>query len=306
MIRTAVFEPSPAGVDFLRGYSLEITAKDTPKLGEIASLMPAGSVVSITYLPGETMEARVAAAVRLRQLGLTPMPHLSARRLSSALELQDFLRRLAAEAAIDRVFVVAGDCDQPQGPFEDALAVLRHANLATHGVKLVGIGGYPEGHPSISHDKLQRALIDKTNFLAAEGLDCEVVTQFSFDATAVLDWLGAIRSAGVSAPVRVGLPGPANVATLLRFAARCGVGVSTRVMAKYGASITQALNSAGPDHLAAALSGGLSPAVHGEVGAHFYPFGGLLKSVAWANARLAASPHSQPAPAARTVSRLTP
>ncbi len=287
MIKTAARATTRTRDDLLNGYSLEITAKDESKLDEIAELLPPGAVVSVTFLPGESLAMRVAAAARLRRLGLTPMPHLSARRLSSAEELRDFLERLVGEAAIDRVFVVAGDCEAPQGPFEDALALIRGGELARHGVRLVGIGGYPEGHPTISRDKLQRALIDKNTWLADQGLDCEVITQFGFDAAPILTWLRKIRADGVDAPVRIGLPGPASVATLLRFAARCGVGASAKVMSKYGVSLARALNSAGPDRLVADLRSGLVPAAHGEVRAHFYPFGGLAKTVDWAEAHQA-------------------
>ena len=81
--------------------------------------------------------------------------------------------------------------------------------------------------------------------------------------------------------VRVGVPGPANVKTLLRFAARCGVGASTKVMSKYGVSITRLLTTAGPDALIIDLARGLDPARHGEVLLHFYPFGGLVKTAEW-------------------------
>jgi methylenetetrahydrofolate reductase (NADPH) len=62
------------------------------------------------------------------------------------------------------------------------------------------------------------------------GHDFAVVTQFSFDAEPVLAWLEQVRKAGIHALVRVGVPGPASVKRLLAFAARCGVGASTKVM----------------------------------------------------------------------------
>jgi methylenetetrahydrofolate reductase (NADPH) len=74
------------------------------------------------------------------------------------------------------------------------------------------------------------------------------------------------------------------VGTLLRFAARCGVGASAKVMAKYGASITRVLATAGPDRLADALADGLSPDAHGDVRVHLYPFGGVRKAAEWAKA----------------------
>ena len=51
-------------------------------------------------------------------------------------------------------------------------------------------------------------------------------------------------------------------------------------MAKYGLSIAQLMGSAGPDKMVDALSAQIS-AEHGRVRLHFYPFGGLEKTVEW-------------------------
>ncbi len=106
------------------------------------------------------------------------------------------------------------------------------------------------------------------------------MTQFGFDAEPVLEWLKGVRAAGVDSTVRVGVAGPASIKALLRFAARCGVGTSAKVMKKYGLSITQLLGSAGPDPILADLSEGLT-AAHGDVTLHFYPFGGLVRTSEW-------------------------
>ena len=53
-------------------------------------------------------------------------------------------------------------------------------------------------------------------------------------------------------------------------------------MAKYGVSLTRLLGSAGPDRLVADFARGLTPA-HGPVRLHFYPFGGLARTVEWIN-----------------------
>ena len=53
-------------------------------------------------------------------------------------------------------------------------------------------------------------------------------------------------------------------------------------MAKYGISITRLIGSAGPDKLVKSLEQGLGEE-HGPVRLHFYPFGGLEKTVAWIN-----------------------
>lgn len=262
-------------------YSIEMTAKDADALRNAKDLIPQGTSVSITFLSGETAPARVAAAKQARSYGFAPRPHISARRIASESELESFLADLASQAQIDCAFVVAGDLAQPAGPYFDALAVIKSGLLGKYGVRHVGIAGYPEGHPDFSTEKLWQALRDKRRALTDLGHSYDVITQFGFDAKPVLDWLQKLRDGGIVAPVRVGVPGPASVKTLLRFAARCGVGASASVMAKYGVSIAKLLNTAGPDALIAELAASINPARHGEVYLHFYPFGGLAKTAHW-------------------------
>jgi methylenetetrahydrofolate reductase (NADPH) len=264
-------------------YSIEITAKDMSSLEKSRNILRTGMQISVPFLPGEDLAARIDAAALVRRLGFRPMPHISARRLRSEDELEQFLAALREHAAIDRVFVVAGDPPRPLGPYEDALSVIRTGLLARYGVKTVGIAGYPEGHPDIPEPVLWQALLDKKAVLGDLGHDFEIVTQFAFDASPVLSWLRRVREHGIDVPVRIGIPGPASVKTLLRFAVRCGVGASAKVMAKYGVSITKLLNTAGPDELIREFAAMLDPSVHGEVLLHFYPFGGLAKTAEWVN-----------------------
>jgi len=81
--------------------------------------------------------------------------------------------------------------------------------------------------------------------------------------------------------VRIGVTGPANVATLLRFAVRCGVGNSMRVLSSRGAAMLRLLNEAAPDAIVRDLAAGAGA---GEIDLHFFPFGGVAKAARWANA----------------------
>ena len=265
----------------LNNYSIEMTAKDVAHLEQAADVIPQGTKIPVTFLPGETFEMRVAAAKRVRELGFLPIPHISARRLSSQEELEGYLADLQREVGTDHAFVVAGDPPQPMGPYEDALSIIRSGLLAKYGIRRVGISGYPEGHPDIGNEKLWQAMRDKKVAIVERGHDFAVVTQFSFDAEPVLAWLEEVRKAGIEATVRVGVPGPASVKRLLAFAARCGVGASTKVLSKYGISITKLLSTAGPDQIVQDYAAGLDPAKHGDVKLHFYPFGGLRATAEW-------------------------
>jgi len=265
----------------LNGFTLEMTAKDVERLEAAAPDIPQGTRISVTFLPGEEFPARVHAAGVVRKLGFVPVPHISARRLQSEAELEGFLNDLATNVGIENAFVIAGDPPVPEGPYEDALAVIRTGKLQHYGVKHVGISGYPEGHSEIPTPKLWQAMRDKRKSLEDMGLDYSVMTQFGFDAPPVLEWLEQVKAEGVDVPIHVGVAGPAGIKTLLGYAKRCGVGVSTRVAMKYGLSITQLIGSAGPDTIIEELAEGLDPARHGNVRLHFYPFGGLGKTAEW-------------------------
>jgi len=265
----------------LRNYSIEMTAKDITQLEEAADVIPQGTKIPVTFLPGETFDMRITAAKRVRDLGFVPIPHISARRLRSQEELEGFLSQLQREVGTDHAFVVAGDPAQPMGPYEDALSIIRSGLLAKYGIRRIGISGYPEGHPDIGNEKLWQAKRDKQAAILERGHDFAVVTQFAFDAEPVLSWLEQVRYAGVQALVRVGVPGPASVKRLLAFASRCGVAASANVMKKYGLSVTKLLATAGPDKLIEDYANGLDPAWHGEVLMHFYPFGGLRATAEW-------------------------
>lgn len=262
------------------GFSLEITAKDVDGLREAASFIPVGTPIAVTFLPGEDAEARVVATRTVRDLGFEPMPHFSARRIQSLQEMQDYLAAVVREAGVRRCFVIAGDPDEPEGPFADSSVLIATGAFERAGIQVIGIGGHPEGHPNMTEEQCFAVLEAKCSQVKARGMAPLIVTQFGFDAEPMLVWLKRLRERGIDAPVRLGIPGPAGIKTLMRFAARCGVGASASVLAKYGISIAKLIGSAGPDKLVDTLARGLQPA-HGAVRLHFYPFGGLAKTVDW-------------------------
>lgn len=265
------------------GFSLEMTARDARALREVAGSVPPETPIAITFLPNETMDARIASAAEARALGFEPMPHLSARRIGSAEELQTIVERSVAEAGVRRMFLVAGDPPVPAGPYSDTMGLLKTGLFERHGIRAIGIAGHPDGHPSMNAEECWRFLKLKCADIESRGMAPLIVTQFGFDATPFLVWLKELRARGIGAPVRIGVPGPAKISTLLRFAAHCGVGASANVMAKYGVSLSRLLGSTGPDRLVADLQRGLGPE-HGPVRLHFYPFGGLERTVEWIRA----------------------
>lgn len=262
------------------GYSLEVGVKDIQALAAAAPRMLPASTVSIPYLASDSNEARLAAARALRKLGFEPMPHISARRVTSLEELHSFVERSVAEAGVKSCFVIAGDPSTPVGPFADSSSLIDTGVFERSGIKVIGVGGHPEGHPVMSAADRWDVLDRKCRNAERRGMTPFIVTQFVFDADIVLTWLKALRERGIEHPVRVGVPGPAGIAVLARYAALCGVSACASMWSKYGISIGKLFGTAGPDLFVDRLAAGLTEA-HGKVSLHFFPFGGIAQSVRW-------------------------
>lgn len=281
--------PRPAR-HLIDAYSLEVSTKDIPALTAAAPQILPTSTLSIPYLPREDNAARLAAARAVRRLGFEPMPHIAARRVASLNELHTFVTRAVAEAGVERCFVIAGDPSTPTGPFCDSTSLIDTGVFERAGIKVLGVGGHPEGHPMMSAAERWAVLERKCQRIEKRGMAPLIVTQFAFDADAVLTWLEALRARGIDHPVRVGVPGPAGIAVLARYAALCGVSACASMWSKYGISLGKLFGTAGPDLFVDRLAAGLT-AAHGEVSLHFFPFGGIAQSVQWiAQYRVRAEP----------------
>jgi methylenetetrahydrofolate reductase (NADPH) len=262
----------------LANVSIETSPRDGDDPARLLEVMPTGCEVSITFLPGEDYRRVIAVAQRLGSIGYLPMPHISARALSSREELDDMLARAVGEAGVDRVLVLAGDAAKPRGPFGSSMDLLQTGLFARHGIKTLGFAGHPEGNPNVPSGEIRQALIDKIAFARAEGHAPTVITQFAFEAAPILAFVKDLTATAGPVPVHVGVAGPANPATLLKFALRCGVGNSVRVLQKRAGSIGRLLVDAGPDDLVAEIAAAGDANI---AGFHFFPFGGMKKTGTW-------------------------
>jgi len=272
-------ELRPAIIELVDDASFEISARD-PLAGEaLRDVASAGSTVYIAFAPTDTHHGILAAAVRLKHAGFAPVPHIAARTLASFTQLNDYLARMAGEAGIDQALVIAGDVERPVGPFATSLDLLTTGLFEKHGIRHIAIAGYPEGHPRVSRAHLDVALLDKCRTIRERGLVPSVLTQFGFEAAPIIAWLRALRAAHPDIPVRIGLAGPASIATLAKFAVRCGVGNSLRALTRGHAAVARLLVEADPAALVATLAAadrGL-----GIAGLHFFTFGGVRRTSAW-------------------------
>jgi len=269
-----------AGVALMRGWSLEAAHPTDPEIQQLRAIAPAGTHVYVPAVPHQPAARLAEAAAKLRAAGFEPVPHIAARDYADAAQLGDVLR----QADVRRALIVAGDRDQPAGPFGDARAVIESGLLQRHGIAHIGISGYPDGHPRIAPDVLDRALSEKLAAAEHAGLGVSIVSQFCFEPERILAWLQRLRAAGIALPVRIGIAGPTSVAGLLRYAARCGVRASARGLTRHAGSLRGLLGHAAPDDLLAALADAQMRDGLGDVSPHFFSFGGVVATASYARA----------------------
>lgn len=295
--------PSDAAVGatlrrIVRSFSVEITPRETATLPPLSGVLDAGTAVYLTFLTRPAGSARsagfrppaltrapwertVAAARWVAEAGMRPVPHLVARSVPDRATLRRMLADLAATGVTD-LLLVAGST-APAGEFHETAQILGSGCLEEAGIVGVGVAGHPEGHPDVDDDVLDAALATKAEIARERGIAVHVVTQFCFAAEPIVAWERRIRAVGL--PVHVGLPGLTSPVRLLRFGLSCGIGPSLSVLRHQTGGVLRLATS--PVHHPDATLVGLAEAVAADpasllAAVHFFPFGSLLPTAAWA------------------------
>ena len=279
---TELDRPRQDIMDFLANFTTETTPFSAAKVSDFRGVLRPGSTVFITFLPGSDFEDTIAVAARLRKEGFNPVPHLAARSIPSATFLDENLGKLRDEADINEVLTIAGAVDEPIGAFRDSMQVLDTGLMDKHGIKKIGVAGHPEGSPDMSDEAIASALKWKNDFAARSNAELYVVTQFCFEVEPLIAWDKAIRAAGNSLPIRIGIPGLATVKTLLNYSKACGIGNSIDFLKKQARNVAKLMTVSAPDKLIRDLASykATDPEC-GLIGCHMYPLGGIKKTAKW-------------------------
>jgi len=214
-------------------FSFEFFPPKTPEGEEalfrtIAELRPfRPAFVSITYgAGGSTREKTLEWAERIRQMGLTPLAHLTVVG-SSRQELEALLRGLK-ERGIENVLALRGDPPKGSSRFVPHPEGFRYASEFVTFIRerfqdAFSLGGaaYPEGHPE--SESLEA---DLRHFKAKveAGLDF-AITQLFFNNAHYFGFLERARRAGIEIPILPGLMPVTSYAQLRRFTEVCGASI---------------------------------------------------------------------------------
>ena len=266
-------------------WSIEVTPTGAAKIESFRECLAPGTTVNVTFLPGTDPSDTIAVAERLHNDGMRPVPHLAARSLRNADQLDELLTAFTTRCGVEEVLCIGGGVDNPVGDFSATIEVLESGLIQKHGIRHIGVAGHPEGSPDISDDEVATALSAKNDLATRDGLELYIETQFCFEADIVLDWERRVREAGNRLPIRIGIPGPATIKTLFRFAQISGIGPSMRFVAKQAKNVAKLMTVQSPHLLIAGLAEGMAADKDCLIRHfHYYPFGGFARTAAYAGA----------------------
>ena len=272
-------------VRMMQDFSIEVMPAELAHRTRLPADLAPGSRVYVPWIVGQVFEPGLRAVVRLRELGLTPVPHIAARAIPDARALDHVLGQLAREAQVDQALLVAGSQRQAQGSYDNTLQLLASGLFEQHGWKSLALAAHPEGSPDILADALARALLDKNSYAGNTQIALRLVTQFCFAAGPLVDWEQQARVSGNRLPVHVGLAGLASLPTLLRYARSCGVGASIGALTHQSGRLLQLASGLHPGEIMVALARArLGDPLCRVERIHLFPFGSLDATVAWAAA----------------------
>ena len=266
-------------VQLVRDASVELNVTDLKDLEASRALLGQGRRIYISHLPKQHWDETLLACRLVSAAGFAPIPHIPVRLIEDEATLDGLLERASSDG-VEELLLIAGDYAQAAGPYSSVAEVLRTGKLRRYGFKRISIAGHPEGHPRVPLAEIRRAEIEKAHLAAP--LEVTFVTQFFFEATPFLGWASHLRRHGVSdARLFAGLAGPAGIATLLRFARRCGVGPSIRALAARPGALARLIVEHGPDDVMRDLAVARAGDASVISGLHFFCFGGYLRTCEW-------------------------
>lgn len=263
-------------------FSIEVSPKEALRPADDLRRLPVGTRTFIPRLPKGSFDETLAASVALRQAGLAPVPHVTARTIPDAATLEQWLQRFIREAGVTEILLIAGDKDRAVGQFSDTQSVLRSGVIEASGLQAISFAGHPEGHPNADAASLKRAIEFKNEFAERTGLSAVPVTQFFFDAAPVIAWEKRLRAEGNRLPVDPGLHGATSVPSLLKHALACGIGASVKALSSHSGGVLQFAQIRTPDKLARDIAA----AKAADAGSlfrnfHLFPLGGLARTMSW-------------------------
>lgn len=234
------------------------------QINSICATIPPNTNVYIPHAPDEEFDTVVNFSKAFKDSGLTPIPHICARRLDID-ELERGLQELQLNG-ITSALILGGDVSQRETrSFTSTMDVLETGLLEKYGFKKILFGGHPEGNKLNPNHNDLAVLVEKLEYATDRNFETGIVTQASYNSSAVIEWVQDINaaidenkvlSAAHTRPsIEIGIIGPASLSQKFDFARLCKIDTPLDILRKmnFGTAVDMILTNR-PDNIIAEIA----------------------------------------------------
>ena len=151
-------------------WSIEVTPTGATKIESFRDCLNEGTTVNVTFLPGTDPADTIAVCERLHNDGMKPVPHLAARSLRNADQLDELLTAYTSRCGVEEVLCIGGGVDDPVGDFTATMEVLKTGLIQKHGIRHIGVAGHPREAPTSAMTRSPRRLAQRTSWPGQRAL----------------------------------------------------------------------------------------------------------------------------------------
>ncbi len=267
----------------VNNFSIEVMPRTAAKINNFNDLLPVKTNIYIAHLDNVNFNEMLSTANRLVLEGYNVTPHFPARMIKDKKTLEDWVKKYS-DCGVNSCLLIAGNQKQPSGDFSSSVDLIKTGFFDKYSFKNIFVAGHPEGNKDIDIDggnkNILKYLLWKNEFSQNTNAHVSITSQFCFDSKAIINWIKYLEKNNIDLPVNIGIPGPAKLQTMIKFAISCGVGPSLKVLEKKAKDLTKLILPYKPTKLLDELTTFIIKNPSNNINSvHFFPLGGITKTV---------------------------
>ena len=264
-------------------FSIEVMPKTAAKINNFNDILPVKTNIYIAHLDNVDFNDMLSTAKRLVLENYNVTPHFPARIIKDKKTLEDWIKKYS-DCGVNNCLLIAGNQKKPYGDFSSSVDLIKTGFFDKYSFKNIFVAGHPEGNKDIDFDgsnkNILKYLLWKNEFSQNTNANVSITTQFCFDSKTIINWIKYLEKNNIYLPLNIGIPGPAKLQTMIKFAISCGVGPSLKVLEKKAKDLTKLILPYKPIKLLNELTDFIIENPSNNIkSVHFFPLGGITKTV---------------------------
>ena len=267
----------------ISNFSIEVMPRTASKIKNFKDLLPQKTNIYIAHLDNVSFEEMLFTAERLTVEGYNVTPHFPARIIKDKNTLEDWVKKYH-NVGVKNCLLIAGNQKRPIGDFSNSIDLIKTELFDKYFFKNIFVAGHPEGNKDIDNDggneNVNKFLLWKNEFSKNTNANVSITSQFCFDSKTIIKWSEQLTKNEIDLPINIGLPGPAKLQTMIKYAITCGVGPSLKILEKRARDLTKLILPYKPEKLLIDINKYIINNPNSKIiSMHFFPLGGIKRTI---------------------------